>query len=432
MPSPPSSHLSRRRFLGLGAAAASGAALAACGGPAPGSSGGSGGSASLRMITPIFDRADGQKLLETLLAQFKKANPGVDVQPDYTSYGKLNEKLTTSIVGGQPYDVMLIGVGWIPPFAKKGVLGDLGTSASSLGSTYNPRVVQACLWEGKTYARPMVLDTRLGIYRKDILSDAGITAPPKDLTELKDMAKQLTVRKGGTLQRAGLDILSNDIRQTFLPIMWAFGGDLFRDGKPAFDAPEAIDALQWMVDVVRSDKIEDYGFSSTSAVTAPLTQGRAAMAIGHNDLWRQFEEAKPELIKDDAVDGFTLAQARPAMFQGGTLATVAARSRYPQQARKLVEFLSSDKVAPQAAQQRGNIPAVLSAAGSPYVTSDKLVGFAMKNLDHAFSEGGVPQWLEIRDEFKPALESALLGRSTPAKALQGLAEKAKAIMAKDA
>jgi len=383
------------------------------------------------MITPIFDRADGQKLLETLLAQFKKANPGVDVQPDYTSYGKLNEKLTTSIVGGQPYDVMLIGVGWIPPFAKKGVLGDLGTPAADLSRTYNPRVVQAGIWEGKTYARPIVLDTRLGIYRKDILSAAGITAPPKDLAELKDMAKQLTVRKGGTLQRAGVDILSNDLRQTFLPIMWAFGGDLFRDGKPAFDSPEAIDALQWMVDIVRTDKIEDYGFSSTSAVAAPLTQGRAAMAIGHNDLWRQFEEAKPELVKDDAVAGFTLAQARPAMFQGGTLATVAARSRYPQQARKLVEFLSSDQVAPQAAQQRGNIPAVLSAANSDYVRSDKLVGFAVQNLDHAFSEGGVPQWLEIRDQFKPALESALLGRTTPAKALQGLAEKAKAIMAKD-
>ncbi|WP_329362070.1 ABC transporter substrate-binding protein [Streptomyces sp. NBC_00669] len=432
MPPTRSAALSRRHFLGLGTAAAAGAALAACGGPAPNSSGGGGGGGTLRMITPIFDRSDGQKLLESLIADFRKTNPGVTVQPDYTSYSKLNEKLTTSIVGGMPYDVMLIGVGWIPPFAKKGVLADLETSAAELGKVYNSRVVEAGVYDGRTYARPVVLDTRLGIYRKDILAAAGITAPPKDLTELKDMAKELTVRKGGTLQRAGVDILSNDIRQTFLPLMWAFGADLFKDGKPAFDSPEAIDALQWMVDVVRNDRIEDYGFSSTSAVAAPLTQGRAAMAVGHNDLWRQMEAAAPDLIKEDKVAGFTLNQARPAMFQGGTLATVAARSSHREEAKKLVEFLSSAQVSPQAAQQRGNLPAVNSAADSTYVKDDKLVGFAMRNLDHAFSEGGVPSWLEIRDEFKPALESALLGRTTPAKALQGLAEKARAIMAKDA
>lgn len=433
MPPTPPASLSRRHFLGLGTAAAAGLALTACGGPAPGSSsGGGGGSATLRMITPIFDQADGAKLLESLIGDFKKANPGVSVQPDYTSYDKLDEKLATSIVGGIPYDVMLIGVGWIPPFAKKGVLADLGTSATELGKLYNPRVVSAGVYEGKTYARPMVLDARMGIYRKDILADAGITAPPKNLTELKDMAKELTVRKGGTLQRAGVDILSNDVRQTFLPLMWAFGADLFKDGQPAFDSPEAIDALQWMVDVVRNDKIEDYGFSSTTAVVAPITQGRAAMAVGHNDLWRQFKTAAPSLISEGKVDGFTLAQARPAMFQGGTLATMAARTQHPEQAKKLIEFLTSDQVVPQAAEQRGNIPAVVSAAGSSYVKSDKLVGFAMANMDHAFSEGGVPSWLDIRDEFKPALDSALLGKTTPAKALRGLADKARSIIAKGA
>lgn len=44
----------------------------------------------------------------------------------------------------------------------------------------------------------------------------------------------------------------------------------------------------------------------------------------------------------------------------------------------------------------------------------------------------MPTWLEIREEFKPALESALLGKSSPADALRGLAEKAEAIIAKGA
>ncbi|MFG2570792.1 ABC transporter substrate-binding protein [Streptomyces sp. NPDC048567] len=429
MRSHPSS-LSRRSLLGLGAAAVAGAALTACGGAAPGKSGG--GSASLRLLTPIFDRADGQKLLTSLLADFKKDNPGVSVQVDYTEYGKLNEKLTTSIVGGQPYDVMLMGVGWIPPFAEKGVLADLDTTEDDLARLYNPRVTQPGVYDGKVYARPILLDTRMGIYRKDIFAEAGIGAPPKDLTELKEIAKELTVRKNGKLTRAGVDILSNDLRQTYLPVMWAHGADLFDGGKPVLDSDEAVDALQWMVDIIRTDKIEDYGFTQKGAVVAPLVQGRSAMMIGHNDMWRQISESAPELIAEDKVAGFMLNQQRPALFQGGTLATMSAKTSHPEQAKKLVEFLSGEKVSPQAAEQRGNIPAVLSAADSSYVKGNKLVSFAVDNLDHAFSEGGVPTWLEIREEFKPALESALLGKATPAEALHGLAGKAEAIIAKGA
>ncbi|MCI0384975.1 ABC transporter substrate-binding protein [Streptomyces sp. CNQ085] len=424
------SALSRRRLLGLGAAAAAGAALSACGGPAPQQGGG--GDASLRLLTPIFDRADGQKLLTSLLADFKKDHPGVSVQVDYTEYGKLNEKLATSIVGGQPYDVMLMGVGWIPPFVEKGVLADLGTSRSELESTYNPRVVEPGIYEGGTYGRPILLDTRIGIYRKDILAEAGIDAPPKDMTELMEMGKELTVREGGKLTRAGVDILSNDLRQTYLPVMWAHGGDLFADGKPVFDSDEAVEALQWMVDVIRTEKIEDYGFTQKGAVVAPLIQGRAAMMIGHNDMWRQASESAPELIEEDRIGGFMLNQRRPALFQGGTLATMSAKTKHPEQAKALVEYLSGEKVSPQAAEQRGNIPAVLSAADSEYVRSNKLISFAVDNLDHAFSEGGVPTWLEIREEFKPALESALLGKSSPADSLRGLAETAEAIIAKGA
>ncbi|MBQ1090499.1 ABC transporter substrate-binding protein [Streptomyces sp. B93] len=424
------SPLSRRRLLGLGAAAAAGTALSACGGPAPQEGGG--GDASLRLLTPIFDRADGQKLLTSLLADFKKDHPGVSVQVDYTEYGKLNEKLATSIVGGRPYDVMLMGVGWIPPFVEKGVLADLGTSRSELERLYNPRVVEPGIYDGKTYARPILLDTRMGIYRKDILAEAGIGAPPRDLAELKEMAKELTVREGGKLKRAGVDILSNDLRQTFLPVMWAYGGDLFADGKPVFDSDQAVDALQWMVDIIRTDKIEDYGFTQKGAVVAPLVQGRAAMMIGHNDMWRQISESAPELIAEDKVAGFMLSQQRPALFQGGTLATMSSKTQHPEQAKALVEFLSGEEVSPQAAEQRGNIPAVLAAADSEYVKSNKLVSFAVDNLDHAFSEGGVPTWLEIREEFKPALESALLGSSSAADALRGLADTAEGIIAKGA
>jgi multiple sugar transport system substrate-binding protein len=50
----------------------------------------------------------------------------------------------------------------------------------------------------------------------------------------------------------------------------------------------------------------------------------------------------------------------------------------------------------------------------------------MQHLDSAYSEGGVPAWLEIRNKFKAAIESAMLGQKTPQQALDDLAAEADA------
>lgn len=417
--------VSRRGFLAGGASALTLAALTACG------SSGGGGADELRILTPIFDGPDGKQLLEKLLRDFSAKNGGVKVQTDYTDYDHLNEKLTTSIASGRPYDVMLMGVGWIPPFASKGVLGDLGESPAALAGTYNERVVRPGVYKDKVYALPIMLDTRFGIYRKDIFAQAGIKAPPKNFAEMRSLAKSLTVRDGGKLKRAGMDILSLDLRQVFEPLLWANGGELFTPdlSAPAFNSPAGVGALQFMTDIIRTDKSEDFGFTKSGDVAIPLVQGRAAMMIGHNNVWTNIEKSDPGLLHGDRLGTFVLDNVRPAIFQGGTLATMAAKSGNPEAAKALVKYLARPDVALQACAQRGNVPAAPSSLNSDYVKGNDFVRFAVRNLGSSYSEGGIPRWLDIRSEFKATVESALLGEKTPKAALDELAAKAHKIMA---
>ncbi len=403
----------------------------ACGGSAPSKDDGKAGG-TIRLLTPIFELADGKAVLDKQLAAFKGKYPDVTVEVDYTSYSKLNEKLTTSIASGRPYDVMLMGIGWIPPFAAKGALAELDETPQGLSERYNARVVDPGVYKGKVYALPIMLDTRFGIYRKDIFAAAGITEPPKNFDELREDARKLTVRDAsGKLTRAGVDILSNDLRQTFLPLMWANGGDLFTaDGKPAFNSPQAVGALQLMTDIIRTDKSEDFGYTAPGAVTVPLSQGRAAMMIGHNNVWQAIQQTAPDLIKDDKIGFFVINNERPAIFQGGTLGTVSAKSAHPTAAKALVDFLASADTSLAANEQRGNVPALKSLSGSEYVTTNKAAQFAMEHLDAAYSEGGIPAWLDIRSDFKAAIESALLGKKTPQQALDDLAAAAQTAIAK--
>lgn len=118
------------------------------------------------------------------------------------------------------------------------------------------------------------------------------------------------------------------------------------------------------------------------------------------------------------------------MFQGGTLATASAHSQHPGAAKALVEFLAEPEPALAANEQRGNVPALRSLLDSDYVEDNPAVQYAMENMDAAHSEGGVPAWLEIRDEFKTAVESALLEEKTPQEALDDLAEDAEDAIAR--
>ncbi|MEL0625494.1 ABC transporter substrate-binding protein [Salinibacterium amurskyense] len=383
-------------------------------------------SGEISLLTPIFEGSPGQDLLEDeLLPQFYEEYPNVTVNVDYTTYGNLNEKLTTAVVSGLVPDVMLMGVGWIEAFADKGVLadlGELGLSEADLKESYTDEIVEAGMWDGNVYAVPIMLDTRFGVARMDILKEAGYDSPPSSWDELIEIAEATTVRSSnGSLERAGFDMMSLDARQAFETVLFSAGGDLFNEDatEPTFNSDEGVAALGLMADLVNKYEVEDIGFTSTDDIVNPLINGRAAMGIAHNNLWTQALEADETVL--DNLEPFVIQGESSGMFFGGTLATVANNSKNPQAARALLEFLSSPEAALAANEQRGNVPALTELLDSDYVQSNRFVQFAMENLEVAKREGGPAQWLEVRGDFAPAVQAALLGQKTPEEALDDLA-----------
>lgn len=419
--------LSRRSFLaatGLGALGlASSALTAGCstgGGDAASASGEVEG--DITMLTPMYSGATGKQLLEgTLLKQFHKKYPKATVKVDYTDYGSLNEKITTGLAGGLLPDVLMIGVGWVPPFAYKKVLGALPASAGAKYD-YQPRVLQPSKYDGKLYALPVVLDARLVAYRKDHFAEAGISAPPKDWTELRAMAKELARHKNGKLARAGFDPFSIDLRQCWETFLFANGGKMFdSSGRSVlFNDDRGVGALQLFLDLVK-DGTADPSFAPGEGQPTTIQQNRASMMMTDTTLWMKMQEQTPDLIENDSIGVFVMHNTDPAMFQGGTLACVSAHGQHRPAAQALVEFLARPEAVLPAAEQRGTVPAIASLRSSDYVRNNKLVDFAVSNLDKSVSEGGTPAWMEIREKVKPTLQTAIVGQRTAKQALDDLA-----------
>ena len=145
-------------------------------------------------------------------AEFAKTHPGVKVEVLSTSLREFEQKLVTSIptgTGPEVFDVgpyiaiKLIDAGLLPAnppeidsYLKSGAWSQFSIDYVTIG--------------GKTYGLPMMNGSRAALfYNKDMFKEAGLdpNKPPKNLTELMEMARKLTkYDQAGNVVRSGLSL----------------------------------------------------------------------------------------------------------------------------------------------------------------------------------------------------------------------------------
>lgn len=415
--------LNRRSLLAAIGAGAAAAALGGCGtGTSTAGSADGPAEGEITLLTPIYEGADGKSLLEKeILGGFRKKHPKVKVNVDYTTYAQLNEKITTGLAGGLLPDVLMMGVGWIPPFAAKKAIAELPEKLAS-AHDYEKRVLEPSRYDGRLYALPVVLDTRIVVYRKDHFAEAGIKKTPANWAELRSVSRQLT--RDGHL---GFDPFSIDLRQCWETFLFANGGRLFSaDGKRVlFNNARGVEALQFFKDLIK-DGSSDYAKKTDLGAPSNIQTGKASMMMSTSALWNQLKDTNPELIEGDKVGAFILANRKPAMLQGGTLVSQSASSKHPAAARALVEHLATPESILGAAEQRGSVPGLKDLNDTSYVKENKFVDLSLQSMGDACSEGGTAAWMEIREKIKPTLEPAIVGGQSAKDAIAELGRLAEA------
>src|SRR5215213_3318199 len=237
--------INRRDFLKLGGAGLAGAALlgvAGCGG---------GGAGSGNLIFSMGPD-DPNKTVTRLIEKFNQQNKG-EFQVTYrlmpADTGQYFDKLRTEFqAGGGDIDVMGADVIWPIQFAAQGWLKDLSEDfPESEQQKFLPAPLAASTFEGGVYAVPWFEDAGLLYYRKDLLEQSGISAPPKTWPELKEMALAVSEEAGipngfvfqGSNYEGGVCNALEYIR--------THGGDVLSNvtsGEVIIDSPEAAAGLE--------------------------------------------------------------------------------------------------------------------------------------------------------------------------------------------
>ena len=191
------------------------------------------------------------------------------------------------------YDLIMLDDPWFPKFASLNVLTDLTPLLQKRGQSgpdedFVATSVALCrnpFQTGALYALPYVGNSQLFFYRKDLLQKHGMKEPAtwddvlaaaKTISEQETSGSPSGSKVYGYVMRAAQ---GNAAVADFMPIFWAFGGEMFgADGQPSVNSPEGIAALGFMLEL---GKYSPPGYASFNAdeVGAHLLQGTAAMSI---------------------------------------------------------------------------------------------------------------------------------------------------------
>ena len=233
--------MSRRDFLKVGGAGLAGAALLGTAG-----CGGGGGGDSGNIILSHGPEQSG--VLQKQLDAFNQQNKG-EVQVEWRQMpadtGQYFDQLRTEFqAGGGEIDVISGDVIWPAQFAANGWIMDLSDRfPASEQQKFLPATIESNLYEGAIYGVPWFSDVGMLYYRKDLLEQSGISAPPATWEELKQMAEQVRqesgTRYGFVFQGANYEGGVVD----GLEYIWTHGGDVLDGNNVVIDSPESAAGL---------------------------------------------------------------------------------------------------------------------------------------------------------------------------------------------
>ena len=204
-------------------------------------------------------------------APFTEAHPHLTIEwQPWNATLEIWEAFREAIATGQAGDIMhdLVHLPWrlgdpIPQLVAQGALLGLNQFIRRDGydlTDFWPGCLEGSTWRGDLYALHTHVDTQLVFYNQALLANAGVSAPPSDWTwqHLLDRSRELTRHQrakpvyGFALSRDYSFLLrgtgTDYSYPATIPWIWANGGDIVDTDltKSLVDEPPAREALEWL------------------------------------------------------------------------------------------------------------------------------------------------------------------------------------------
>ena len=372
------------------------------------------------------------EIVAQLLPEFERRNPGIHVDLQQMPVLSAHEKLLTAYAGDSLPDVTPLGNTWIPEFALLGAIEPLDAEIAATPG-FDAGDFYAGAWDsgvidGKTYAVPWYVETRIPFYRVDLLHEAGIDKPPTNWDEWR-VAMAAIKREVGPKRYAILLPLNE-----FEPLLnLAIHDQLLRDGGRYgnFRSAGFKRTLAFYKEIFDKDWAPKVANTAISNVWDEFGNGYYTFYI--NGPWNiaEFKKRLPPSLSDSWM---TMPLPGPdgptASVAGGTSFVVFRNSEHKAAAWKLIAYLSSSEVQARFHGLTGNLPSRRSPWANPKLANDPYARAYRIQLERAVPTPKVPEWERIATEMRLIGEQVANDRMTVDEAAAELDRRADRILEK--
>jgi multiple sugar transport system substrate-binding protein len=329
-----------------------------------------------------------------LIAEYQKNHPEVKIS---VVGGVDDNKIVAAIRSGTAPDVVSSGNSYnVANYCRTGGWVDLGPLMKKDNISVNlfPKATRYYTqYQGRRCALPLLADDYGLYYNKALFRRAGITSPPKTISELTTDAKKLTVRNSnGSLKVVGLDPVIGWYEN--VPERWIqeFGGKFVDAKGHAILATDPAWAkwAKWqkaLVDWYGYDKLVRFqtGAGDEFAATQAFENGKVAMNLDGE--WRVafIQHEHPNL--DYGTAPMPVDDAHPELYGSGyingTIIGLPRGGKHQDQAWALVKYLTTNThFLAQFSNLIRNVPTTTASLTAPEIQPDKHFSTFLKIFGH--------------------------------------------------
>ncbi|TDD86852.1 extracellular solute-binding protein [Actinomadura darangshiensis] len=337
--------------------------------------------------------------------------------------------LALSSGDSSPYDLIESYNGTLYEYASKGWIRPLDGYIAKYKDRYglgdiDPKAWDGFTYQGKIYGIPDQANAGILIYRKDLFSKLGLKAP-RTYAEMLDAAKRLKAAKA-VKYPLGMVWGSDDaLADGFHSWLTANGGRWFDDtGRPAFDSPAGLKALQQMKGMLPYMPSGSLAFGNGD-VMALMQQG----LIGMTRIWASRAQpiGDPNQSRVAGKIGFAAA---PAAVPGGPPASETSQDGFviPKNSRldpeTLFRLMASTITSPDVMKQAATVavPPRMSMINDPATARPYWPAVRESGERGVQPLPRVPYMDPLtKSVVNPYLAKALTGSTDPARALRAAA-----------
>lgn len=374
------------------------------------------------------------EVVAQLIPEFERQNPGIRIELQQLPWTAAHEKLLTAFAGDALPDVCAIGNTWIPEFALIGALSPLdariaGTPAVDLDD-YFAGAWDTGVVDGHVYGLPWYVETRLPFYRRDLLEQAGIDAPPANWDQWRTAMAAIKREVGP--ERYAILLPINEF-EPLLNLAIQQPDPLLRDGSRYgnFRSPGFKRALAFYEEMF--DKGWAPRVSNTQIANVWDEFGRGYFSFYINGPWN-IAEFRKRLPAELSQSWMTMPMPGPdgpgASVANGTSFVIFTGSQHKDAAWKWIAYLSQSEVQIRFHAMTGDLPPRRSAWQSEALNNDAYARAFRDQLERAKPTPKVPEWERIATEMRLVAEQMVNGRLTVDEAAAELDRRADAILEK--